>query len=945
MGLINTVLVSFSILLLLVSLPFIFSSASYATITTGNETERLSLLKIKTQITSDPFGVLGSWNETVHFCQRYGVACGRRHQRVTKLQLNSSKLEGFLSPHIGNLSFLKELWLGDNSFKGDIPPQVSHLRRLQLVDKIPEELGSIPNLQHLHIDRNRLTGSIPPSLGNLSSLTLLFTSLNNLGGSIPESLTQLKNLKILALEYNNLSGIIPPLLYNGNRLHGTLPRELGISLPNLNVFNIDNNYFTGNLPVSISNASNLVELSISYNQLAGNVPNLENLHRLEWFSGFPNRLGGSEDDLSFVSSLSNATHLRVLAFERNNFEGMLPESIANLSTTTELLSLGSNQISGTIPAGIHNLENLQVLYLFNNKLTGAVPSEIGMLKKLEDFEIDGNAFSGNIPGSIGNLTSLTHLSLAGKNFQGHIPSSIGKCQNLLSLDLSDNSLTGTISAEIFGITSLSIWLDLSHNGLRGSLPKEVGNLRNLGQLYLSYNMLSGKIPSDIGHCESMETLRLDANFLQGNIPPILEYLNLSHNAFVGEVPTKGVFSNSSAAFLMGNDMLCGGIPEFHLPKCIVKQSHMKKRSNLVVVIVATVSVLLGASSVLYCLYLASGKKKREEPVENPLGNLQLSYQSLLRATDGFSTTNLIGMGSFGSLYRGIIGEAESTTIAVKVLNLVHPSASKSFPAECDALRKVRHRNLVKILTVCSGIDYQGKDFKAIVYEFMANGMLDQWLHHPPPHAEDETPKTLSFFQRLNIAIDVACALDCLHHQCEIPLVHCDIKPSNILLNDDMTAHVGDFGSARFVFETNPASQTSSTGIKGTVGYAPPEYGMGSGVSTYGDAYSYGILLLELFTGKRPTHDMFKDGLNLHEFGKVALSEEERLPYILDPMLFQETFGGNMNRNKRVKDCLIGIFEIGVCCSIEFTEGRMNMRDATTELMSIRSKLERPAIRR
>ncbi|KAJ4844101.1 hypothetical protein Tsubulata_006490 [Turnera subulata] len=893
MGFTHYLFSSILLLAVVVCLPFVFSSVSYAITTIGNETDRLSLLEFKTHITKDPFGVLDSWDQTVHFCQWHGVICARRHQRVTALHLSSSKLEGFLSPHIGNLSFLRSLWLQNNSFSRQIPPQVSHLQRLQvlklhnnsftgsipanlsacsdlktiylsnnkLVDKIPEELGSIPNLQHLQIAGNRLTGSIPPSLGNLSSLVELWTSFNNLGGSIPESLTQLTNLQLFALEYNNLSGIIPPLLYNissiqefwvnGNRLHGTLPRDLGTSLPLLKVFNIGFNHFTGNLPVSLSNASNLVIFGGSKNEFTGKIPNLEKLHALEWLSIYSNRLGGSEDDLSFVSSLSNATHLSVLIIETNNFEGMLPESIANLSTTTELLSLGSNQISGTIPAGIHNLKNLESFYLFDNNLIGAIPSEIGMLKNLVEFELDGNDFSGNIPESIGNLSSLVYLSLAGNNFQGHIPSTIGNCQNLLGLNLSDNNFTGTIPVEIFGITSLSVSLELSSNSLRGSLPKEVRNLINLGVLILGQNMLSGKIPSDLGSCVRLEILRLDGNFLQGSIPPsfsflrgiqeldlsnnnltgsiplflgelqVLEYLNISHNDFDGEVPSKGVFSNSSAAFLMGNDMLCGGISEFHLPKCIVKQSHKKKKSNPVVVIVATVSGLLGASLVFYCLYLVSGKKKREEHVENPLGNLQLSYQSLLRATDGFSATNLIGMGSFGSVYRGIIGEAERTTIAVKVLNLVHPSASKSFLAECEALRNIRHRNLVKTLTVCSSIDFQGKDFKAIVYEFMANGSLDEWLHHSSSHAEDEVPKNLSFIQRLNIAVDVACALDYLHHQCEIPLVHCDIKPSNILLNEYMTAHVADFGLARILLETNPASQTSSTRIKGTIGYASP----------------------------------------------------------------------------------------------------------------------------
>jgi serine/threonine protein kinase len=156
------------------------------------------------------------------------------------------------------------------------------------------------------------------------------------------------------------------------------------------------------------------------------------------------------------------------------------------------------------------------------------------------------------------------------------------------------------------------------------------------------------------------------------------------------------------------------------------------------------------------------------------------------------------VGSFGSVYKGILDQGRHT-VAVKVLNLLRHGASKSFMAECEALRNIRHRNLVKVLTSCSSIDYQGHDFKALVYEFMGNGNLDEWLH-PTPRINEalEEPRGLSLLQRLNIAIDVANALDYLHHHCQTPIVHCDLKPSNVLLDDEMIGHVGDFGLARFL---------------------------------------------------------------------------------------------------------------------------------------------------
>jgi len=160
-------------------------------------------------------------------------------------------------------------------------------------------------------------------------------------------------------------------------------------------------------------------------------------------------------------------------------------------------------------------------------------------------------------------------------------------------------------------------------------------------------------------------------------------------------------------------------------------------------------------------------------------------------------------------------------IAVKVLNLQQKGASKSFVAECNALRNVRHRNLVKILTCCSSMDYNGNEFKALVYEFMENGNLDKWLHHDRDN--ESPPRYLNLLQRLNIAIDVGFALHYLHDHCETPIIHCDLKPSNVLLDNDMIAKVSDFGLARIIFTTNDVSQdqTSTVGIKGTIGYAAP----------------------------------------------------------------------------------------------------------------------------
>ncbi|EYU33549.1 hypothetical protein MIMGU_mgv1a024751mg, partial [Erythranthe guttata] len=774
---------------------------------------------------------------------------------VVAIKLYSRGLMGSLSPHIGNLSFLRIINLNNNSFRGRIPEEIGLLRRLMYIE----------------------------------------FSNNSFLGTIPKNISQCRNLVYLNLIDNNFSGTIPPELQLLKKL-----RDLGIG---------KNKLLSGPIPQSIGNLTSLTQLALRSCSLSGEIP----------------------------------------------------ESLAQLRSLGILdLGIYSTQVVGKIPSGIGNLVGLSLVQLYNNKLEGPIPLSMGTLSNLYVLDLGDNGFTGDIPTNFGNLSLLTNLYLQGNNFSGHIPKSIGNCSNLLELYLSRNNLIGSIPQEIL-IPVLSISLDLSYNALMGSIPIEVGSLKNLAILDLSNNRLSGLIPNSLRTCISLEQLDLEGNLFEGQLPEGLSSLmgltnlDLSRNNLSGTIPSSfgmlrlqqlnlsfNRLQGQTAISLQGNKQLCGGILELNLPPCPSSSSSspISSRKNLstplkIVIPIAGVAAILCLVVFLYKIR-ASKKSPSSPPSFAGVTFLRLSYSDLLKATGGFAEANLVGFGRFGHVYKGILDDGV-TVIAVKVLNLVTKGASKSFSAECNALRGIRHRNLLKILSVCESIDFQENDFKALVYEFKANGSLDKWLYYNGEREEgsDARLRNLDITERLNIAIDVAQALEYLHCGTESIIVHGDLKPSNILLGEDMSACVGDFGLSKILSSVVPPHESSSIstiGIKGTIGYVPPEYGMINSISTKGDVYSYGILVLEMFTNRRPTDDSFIDHVNLHNFVRAAFPN--RVMEIVDPLI---RIGPQQN-DTEFEGCVCSIISIGLRCSKEISGERMSITNVVRELHKIRNKL-------
>ena len=505
------------------------------------------------------------WLTNAPIGQWYGVTTDASG-RVTRLDLADNQLTGSIPDELGSLANLEELWLSQNQLTGAIPTELGSLAKLkelwlsenQLTGEIPVELGSLSNLVKLVLWGNALTGEIPVELGTLANLEELSLSDNQLSGMVPQTLAGLTVLESFRF-YNNLGLCAPvddafqtwlrgvPIVYGSSCALADSPEDRAVL-------------------VQIHSATDGANWTNKTNWLS------EEHSIREWYGvtidadGRVNGLFLGDNQLTgeIPPELGNLANLERLRLFNNQLAGEIPVELGTLANLTSL-SLSQNQLTGAIPTELGSLANLEELYLWGNELTGTIPTELGSLANLEELSLSDNQLAGEIPVELGNLANLKVLALGGNELTGTIPTWLGSLANLEELYLWGNELTGEIPSELGNLANL-VELHLADNQMTGEVPVELGNLANLKVLALGGNELTGTIPTWLGSLANLEELYLWGNELTGEIPTELgslanlEELSLSDNQLAGEIPVElGTLANLTSLSLSQNQ-LSGAIP-------------------------------------------------------------------------------------------------------------------------------------------------------------------------------------------------------------------------------------------------------------------------------------------------------------------------------------------------------------------------------------------------
>ncbi|GKV03480.1 hypothetical protein SLEP1_g15770 [Rubroshorea leprosula] len=922
------------LLLFLISIPFYVISETI-------ETERTVLLNLKQQLGNPP--AIQSWNDSSSPCSWPGINCTDgsvtsvslhinitvkippsicKLKNLTFLDLASNFIPGEFPTLLYNCSKLQYLDLSHNNFIGSIPADIYKLSTLVYLDvnsnnfsgHIPPSIGGLRELKELRLQDNQFNGTFPKEIGNLSNLERLWMANNGfVPMKIPNGFTQLKKLKNLWITETNLIGTIPDgfadisslewLELSHNNLEGPIPSRL-LMLKNLTNLYLFDNELSGEIPRTVE-ALNLVEIDLSRNNLTGTIPEeFGMMQKLVFFDLISNQLTGE-----IPAGMDKLPVLKIFKIFSNKLSGVLPAEFG-LHSKLEVFEVCGNQFTGQLPENLCAGRVLRGVVAFSNNLSGPIPASLGDCSTLTTVQLHNNQFSGEIPPGLWTTFNLSVLILSNNSFSGELPSQLGR--NLSTVKISKNKFSGNIPIGIGSWSSLRVF-EASNNLFSGKIPEETTNLSGLITLHLDGNQLSGQLPSDIASWKSLNTLDLSGNKLSGQIPaaigslPDLLNLDLSENQFSGKIPDNLANLRLTSLNLSSNK-LYGKIPDDSKPRKLTSKYLPLILSLAVIIVIVTVL------SILFVMIDYRGKKREGDHATWKLTSFHRLDFTEENIVSRLTENNLIGSGGSGKVYKIAINESGGFVAVKRIWNnkKLDGKLEKEFTAEVEILGRIRHANIVKLLCCISN-----ENSKHLVYEYMENQSLDRWLHAKEKKSSSLGMNSvhhvvLDWPTRMQIAIGAAQGLCYMHHDYCPPIIHRDVKSSNILLDSEFKARIADFGLAKMLNKQGEPHTMSA--IAGSFGYLAPEYAYTRRVNEKIDVYSFGVVLLELVTGREANRG--DEHTSLAEWAWQHYSEGRPEVEIFDPEAYEPCHLEEMT----------SVYKLGLICTSTSPSSRPSMKE-------------------
>ncbi|KAG6498809.1 LRR receptor-like serine/threonine-protein kinase RPK2 [Zingiber officinale] len=897
-------------------------------------------------------------------------------------QLNGT-IPGFLTSFVG----LRELYLSFNQLGGTIPVELgSGCRNLQhldlsgnlLVGSIPRSLGNCGELQSLILSANLLDDAIPLEFGRLRKLQVLDVSRNSLSGPVPVDLGGCLELSVLVLsnpynptilseilsyadseEFNYFQGklaenitMLPKLrvLWAPKAmLEGEIPNSWG-ACKSLEMVNLGENIFTGGIPKAFGQCHNLKFLNLSSNKLSGLIYRDLPVPCMDIFDISGNFLSGSiptfnlkscpishlpPDGLAsgYSSFFFYRTKVRIsltighdiTVFHnlcQNKFTGGLP----SLPLLTDRLSqavysflVNDNNISGPLDdVAFHKCNELKgaIIDLSNNWISGQLPSEIGStFLSLVVLNVSGNQITGVIPQDIGLLTNVVRLDFSRNLFHGEIPPTFENLEHLQYLSLQKNNLTGSIPTGFAQLHDLEV-LDLSSNCLYGEIPRSILSLKNLSILLLDNNNLSGKIPIGLASMPSLSMVNVSFNNLSGSLPnnaSVLTCDSILGNPLIKYCPVKSLSITPSG--WQGHSAQDSTDSSSASPS---NNNNKTAFSNIEIASIASTAAIVSVLLTLIVVYIytrkcaprfaARSSRSREVTLFTDIG-VPITFETVVRATGNFNASNCIGHGGFGATYKAEI--SPGVLVAIKRLSIGRFQGLQQFHAEIKTLGRLRHSNLVTLIGY-----HLSEEEMFLIYNYLSGGNLERFIQGRHKRAVD--------WRVLHkIALDIACALAYLHDHCVPRILHRDVKPSNILLDNECKAYLSDFGLARLL---GNSETHATTGVAGTFGYVAPEYAMTCRVSDKADVYSYGVVLMELISDKKaldPSFSPYGNGFNIVAWACMLLREGRAREFFMEELW---EIGPH--------DDLVETLHLAIMCTVDSLSTRPTMKQVVQRLKQL-----------